>query len=144
MMGAATEKARLPRFSFLLTYLCPSTRWEHGPSIKALHRILRCAVVAISCQVYPIFLASDSTSRRQVFLGCPRFLKKGIGDVASFRLSPHSFLAFSYGGLLPRKLSRVSLIDVSVTSFFYEVGLLTPRSTPNLEGQEVISTSVGF
>ena len=20
----------------LLTYLCPSTRWEHGPSIKAL------------------------------------------------------------------------------------------------------------
>ena len=58
----------------LLTYLCPSTRWEHGPSIKALHRILRCAMVAISCQVYPIFLASDSTSRRQVFLGRPLFL----------------------------------------------------------------------
>ena len=53
----------------LLTYLRPSTRWEHGPSIKALHRILPCAMVAISCQVYPIFLASDSTSRRQVFLG---------------------------------------------------------------------------
>ena len=60
--------------SYLLTYLCPSTRWEHGPSIKALHRILRCAMVAISCQVYPIFLASDSTSRRQVFLGRPLFL----------------------------------------------------------------------
>ena len=28
----------------------------------------------ISCQVYPIFLASDSTSRRQVFLGRPLFL----------------------------------------------------------------------
>ena len=60
--------------SQILTYLCPSTRWEHGPSIKALHRILRCAMVAISCQVYPIFLASDSTSRRQVFLGRPLFL----------------------------------------------------------------------
>ena len=31
-------------------------------------------MVAISCQVYPIFLASDSTSRSQVFLGHPRFL----------------------------------------------------------------------
>ena len=58
----------------LLLYLRPSTRWEHGPSIKALHWILRCAMVAISCQVYPIFLDSDSTSRRQVFLGRPRFL----------------------------------------------------------------------
>ena len=44
--------------------------------------------------------------------------KKGIGDVASFRLSPYSVLAFSNGGLLHRKLSRASLIDVSVTSFF--------------------------
>ena len=44
--------------------------------------------------------------------------KKGIGDVASFRLSPHSVLAFSNGGLLPRKLSGVSLNDVSVTTFF--------------------------
>ena len=44
--------------------------------------------------------------------------KKCIGDVASFRLSPHSVLAFSNGGLLARKLSSVSLIDVSVTSFF--------------------------
>ena len=70
--------------------------------------------------------------------------KKGIGDVASFRLSPHNVLAFTNGGLLPRKLSRVSLIDVSVTSFFYEVGLLTMRSTPNLEGQDVITTYVGF
>ena len=57
-----------------ISYLCPPTRWEHGPSIKALHRILRCAMVAISCQVYTIFLASDSTSRRQVFLGRPLFL----------------------------------------------------------------------
>ena len=32
------------------------------------------ALLAISCQVYPIFLASDSTSRRQVFLGRPLFL----------------------------------------------------------------------
>ena len=55
----------------LLTYLRPSTRWEHGPSIKALHWILRCAMVAISCQVYPIFFGSDSTSRRQLFLGRP-------------------------------------------------------------------------
>ena len=44
--------------------------------------------------------------------------KKGIGDVVSFRLSPHSVLAFSNGGLLPRNLSKVSLVDVSVTSFF--------------------------
>ena len=44
--------------------------------------------------------------------------KKGIGDVASFRLSLDSVLAFSNGGLLPRKLRKVSLIDVSVTSCF--------------------------
>ena len=24
----------------ILSYLCPSTRWEHGPSMKALHWIL--------------------------------------------------------------------------------------------------------
>ena len=74
---------------YLLTYLCPSTRWEHGPSIKALHRILRCAMVAISCQVYPIFLASDFTSRRQVSsfplpLGVPR---QGLSCDASCRFS---------------------------------------------------------
>ena len=61
----------------LLTYfLCPSTGWEHGPSMKALHWILRCAMVTISRQVYPgpIFFTSDSMSRRHVFLGRPLFL----------------------------------------------------------------------
>ena len=60
--------------TYLLTDLCPSTRWKHGPSMKALHWILHCATVTISRQVYPIVFTSDSMSRRQVFLGRPLFL----------------------------------------------------------------------
>ena len=41
--------------------------------MKALHCILRCAMLIISCRVYPIFFTSDAMSRRQVFLGRPLF-----------------------------------------------------------------------
>ena len=104
----------------LLTYLRPSTRWEHGPSIKALHRILPCAIVAIFCQVYPIFLASDSTSRRQVFLGSPLPLGipcQGLSCDARCRFSqrvtdptPFSSLYFYfYWSSCRRRYSRPSL-----------------------------------
>ena len=45
-----------------------------GPSMKALHWILSCAMVTIHCHVNPIFFTSDSMSRRHVFLGRPLFL----------------------------------------------------------------------
>ena len=111
---------------------------SHNPRILILYALFSLAICAVLLASYMVLTFHVPTFEISLVD------KKGIGDVASFRLSPHSVLAFSNGGLLPRKLSRVSLIDVSVTSFFYEVGLLTPRSTPNLEGQEVITTSVGF
>ena len=74
----ATAMSYTDRTILQITYFM-STRWEHEPSMKALHWILRCAIVTISFQVYPIFFTSDSMSRRQVFLGRPLFL------------SPHRF-----------------------------------------------------
>ena len=112
---------------------------SHNPRILILYALFSLAICAFLLASYMVLTFHVPTFEISLVD------KKGISDVASFRLSPHSVLAFSNGGLLPRKLSRVSLIDVSVTSFlFYEVGLLTPRSTTNLEGQEVITTSVGF
>ena len=110
---------------------------SHNSRILILYALFSLAICAVLLASYMVLTFHVPTFEISLVD------KKGIGDVASFRLSPHSVLAFSNGGLA-RKLSRVSLIDVSVTSFFYEVGLLTPRSTPNLEGQEVITTSVGF
>ena len=109
----------------VLTYLCPSIRWDHGPSIKALHRILRCARVTLFCQVYSIVLTSDSTSRRQVILGRPLFLfpwgfhvraclvMLDVGFLSVWPIQRHfRFIYFSTGSWLV-VVNKVLLLNLS-------------------------------
>ena len=125
-----------PVFSLVWPDLVPLV--SPNPRILILYALFSLAICAVLLASYMVLTFHIPTFEISLVD------KKGIGDVASFRLSPHSVLAFSNGGFLPRKLSRVYLINVSATSFFYEVGLLNPCSPPNLECQEVITTSVGF
>ena len=80
---------------------------SHNPKILILYARFSLAICFVLLASYMVFTFHVPTFEMSLVD------KKGIGDVASFRLSPHSVLAFSNGGL-----SRVSLIDVSVTSFF--------------------------
>ena len=86
---------------------------SHNPRILILYALFSLAICAVLLASYMVLTFHVPTFEISLVD------KMGIGDVASFRLSPHSVLAFSNGGVLPRKLSRVSLIDVSVTSFFF-------------------------
>ena len=85
---------------------------SHNPRILILYALFYLAICAVLLASYMVLTFHVLTFEISLVD------KKGIGDIVSFRLSPHGVLAFSNGGLLPRKLSRVSLIDVAVTSFF--------------------------